>query len=142
MIQRKNPGFTLVEIMIVVAIIGLLAAIAIPNMLRSRVNSNEALAKQTIRTYSTAMESFRAAQLPTTYPPDFAALASATPAFIDPLLATGIKQGYVFTYVRTSANQYTLTATPVTANITGSNTFFIDETGVVRFTNAAGNPIQ
>ena len=128
--------------MIVVAIIGLLAALAIPNMLRSRVNSNEALAKQTIRTYSTAMESFRAAQLPTTYPADFATLAGANPAFIDPVLATGTKQGYVFTYVRTSANQYTLTATPVTANITGSNTFFIDETGVVRFTNAAGNPIQ
>lgn len=128
--------------MLVVAIIGLLAALAIPNMLRNRMNSNEAVAKLSLRTYSTALENFRSIQIPTTYPPDFAALANANPAFIDSVLGSGTKQGYVFTYTRVNTNQYTIVGTPVQPNVTGANTFFIDESGVIRFTDAAGNPIQ
>ncbi len=142
MVQKKLKAFTLIEIMIVVAIIGLLAALTIPNMLRNRINSDEAVAKQTMRTYSTALESFRSTQIPTTYPPDFATLSGANPSFIDPVLGAGTKQGYVFTYTRANANQYTIVGTPLTPNVTGTNTFFVDESGVIRFTNAAGNPIQ
>lgn len=132
----------MVEIMIVVAIIGLLAALAIPNMLRNRVNSGEAVAKQSLRTYSTALENYRTAQIPTTYPPDLMTLAGSNPSFIDAILGSGTKQGYVFTYTRVNANQYTIVGTPLTPNVTGFNTFFVDESGVIRFTNAAGNPIQ
>ena len=63
---RSKKGFTLVEIMIVVAIIALLAAIAIPNLLRARHNANESAAIGSMRTFSSALESFRAAQ--TSYP--------------------------------------------------------------------------
>ena len=82
-IHRSQKGFTLVEIMIVVAIVALLAAIAIPNLLRARHNSNEAAAIGAMRTFSTALESYRAAQTPTTYPGAVGLLSSANPRYLD-----------------------------------------------------------
>ncbi|OGX28129.1 MAG: hypothetical protein A2879_04815 [Omnitrophica WOR_2 bacterium RIFCSPHIGHO2_01_FULL_49_10] len=137
-----RKGFTLVEIMIVVAIIALLAAIAIPNLLRARHNANEAAAIASVRTISTACESFRAAQSPVTYPANLAALSGANPPYIDATLGTGTKQGYTFVYALVGANQYTVTASPVTPNVTGTRVFFVDEAGVIRLNNAAGNPIE
>ncbi|MDP2942731.1 MAG: prepilin-type N-terminal cleavage/methylation domain-containing protein [Candidatus Omnitrophota bacterium] len=140
LVGRK--GFTLVEIMIVVAIIALLAAIAIPNLLRARHNANEAAAIGGTRTISTAAESFRAAQTPPTYPANLAALGAAVPPYIDNTLAAGTKQGYTFVYALTNANQYTCTASPQQVGVTGTRVFFVNETGVIRLTNAAGAPIQ
>jgi type IV pilus assembly protein PilA len=134
-----RKGFTLVEIMIVVAIIALLAAIAIPNLLRARLNANESAAIAALRTVSTACESFRAAN--NSYPANLAALSGANPPYIDATLGAGAKQGYTFTYVLTNANQFTCTAAPTTANVTGSRTFFVDESGVLRLTDADGDPI-
>jgi len=149
---RSRHGFTLVEIMIVVAIISLLAAIAIPNLLRARHNANEAAAIAALRTISTACESFRAAQTPTDYPATLAALAvapSATtgPRYIDEVLAAATavataKQGYFYTYARTDANRFTCTATPAVPGTTGTRVFFTDESGVVRLNTAAGLPIE
>jgi len=128
-------GFTLVEIMIVVAIIALLAAIAIPNLLRARHNANEAAAIATLRTISTAEESYRAAQ----NPPRYGTLAilgapPKGPAYIDGVLAApgGRKQGY--TFIMTGAptvNTYTCTATPQTVGTTGTRIFTVDQTGVI-----------
>ena len=140
MMNRK--GFTLVEIMIVVAIIALLAAIAIPNLLRARHNANESAAVASLRTVSTACESFRAVQTPTTYPASLAALGAAAPPYIDTNLAAGTKQGYTFVYALVSANQYTCTGSPTTVGVTGTRVFFVDESGVIRLNNAAGAPID
>ena len=144
---RKSGGFTLVEIMIVVAIISLLAAIAIPNLLRARHNANEAASIAALRTISTACESFRSAQTPTTYPANLGALGSASPPYIDDALAgataaASAKQGYYYTYNRVNVNQYTCYANPALANTTGTRIFFVDETGVIRLDNASGDPIQ
>ena len=144
---RSKHGFTLVEIMIVVAIISLLAAIAIPNLLRARHNANEAAAIAALRSISTACESFRTAQTPTTYPANLAALSTATPPYLDAVLTAATaagtaRQGYFYTYALVNANQFTCTATPAVTGTTGTRIFFVDESGVLRLTNATGAPIQ
>ncbi len=144
---RNRHGFTLVEIMIVVAIISLLAAIAIPNLLRARHNANEAAAIAAVRTISTACESFRAVQTPPSYPANLAALGNATPAYIDGALAGATaagsaKQGYFYTYAQVNANQFTCTASPAVAGTTGTRVFFVDESGVIRLNSVAGLPIE
>ncbi len=135
-------GFTLVEIMIVVSIITIMAVIAIPGFIRARANANESSAIASMRTISTACESYRAMQNPSTYPPDLVTLSSDNPPYIDSTLGSGTKQGYTFTYALVSANQYTCTAAPVTPNITGVRVFFVDESGVIRVDDASGNPIE
>ena len=134
--------------MIVVAIIALLAAIAIPNLLRARHNANEAAAISALRTLSTAMESFRAAQTPAAYPANFAALSGATPPYIDGALAGATasgaaKQGYFYTYATANGGQtYTVTGSPAVPSTTGTRVFFVDESGVLRLTNSAGLPLS
>lgn len=139
---NKARGFTLVEIMIVVAIIALIAAIAIPNLLRARHNANETAAIGTTRTFSTALESFRAAQTPPSYPALLTELSDADPQYVPAELTDGANQGYDFTYVQVSDDQFTVTADPTTAGVTGTRVFFVDETGVLRLDDAAGDPLQ
>ncbi len=131
--RRSNRGFTLVEIMIVVAIIALLAAIAIPNLLRARHNANEAAAIGAMRTLSTACESFRAAQTPPSYPVNLAALSAAVPPYVPATLTSAVgRQGYRYQYFLTSANTYVLQGIPLQRQTTGTRTFYVDQTGVIR----------
>ena len=131
-VKKGSKGFTLVEIMIVVAIIALIAAIAIPNLLRARHNANEGAAVGNVHTLVAALESYRAAQTPPTYPAVLTDLSGATPPYCDAVLASGARQGYNFTYTRASASQYTLNANPATSGVTGTRGFFSDESGVIR----------
>ncbi len=135
MMKLNRKGFTLVEIMIVVAIIALLAAIAIPNLLRARVNANETAAISAMKTIASAAISYRTGH--SAYPATLGELDDDTPPYIDSVLAGGSKQGYTFTLVG-AANTFTAGAIPTVYQTTGVRSFFVAEDGVVRHTDSGG----
>jgi type IV pilus assembly protein PilA len=148
----NRKGFTLAEIMIVVAILALLTAIAVPNLIRARMSANEATAIGALKTLVTAAQTFRASN--PGYPLDLSELFNGwTPPYIDNSLAGGTKQGYVFLLSGTDDNGsgfwqgFTATAVPVTPGTTGQRRFFVDTSGVIRFNvedvaTSSDEPIQ
>lgn len=133
-------SFTLLEIIIVTAIIALLATFSIPSLLRAKVIANEAMAQSSLRTLCTAMESFRTANGSYTGA-TLNSLASATPSYIDSVLGTGKKQGYDFSLIVSADNQtFVCTGIPSLANISGIRSFCITDDGVIR-ANADGSAI-
>lgn len=136
----NRKGFTLVEIMIVVAIIALLAAIAVPNLLTARRTANEAAAKATVRSLSTAAETFSTsnsgaypAAVGVIGPPATgltAFITSASNYCVDAAGGTTAVQGYNYACTLT-AGGYTFVATPVTSGTTGSVTYTASTGGVL-----------
>ena len=126
----NKKGFTLVEIMIVVAIIALLAAIAIPNLLRAKMTSNDALAKATLRAISTAAESYGTANNGN-FPVDETSLVGATPPYLNTAYcAKSPIAGYNYGCTMTSAG-YSITGTPISIGSTGSTVYTITTGGVL-----------
>jgi len=148
--HRKSKGFSLIELLIVVAIILIIAAIAIPNLLRSRIAANEASAVQSLRTLTTVNHTYNstyglgyAPSLASLGPPGAGVAPTAAAAdLIDSVFAGGVKSGYTFTYTPAAAvggiiYSYTVNADPVAVGTTGQRYFFTDQSSVIRFNTAA-----
>ena len=146
---RKQKGFSLIELLIVVAIILIIAAIAIPNLLRARIAANESAAASGIRTINTGEISYAntyptkgySAALADLGPGGVAAACPAPPTQtascnIDGVLANGVKQGYTYTYApggTTPTVSYSVKNTPTQPNQSGVRAFCSFEDAVVRF---------
>ena len=124
----KRTGFTLVEIMIVVAIIALLAAIAIPNLLRAKITANDANAKATLKTLSTASEAFSAVN--GAYPTDISSLTGATPPYLNTNPCGAASYGFTINCTH-AAGAYTFSAVPTSVGVSGTTTYTMATGGVL-----------
>ena len=126
---RKAKGFTLVEIMVIISIIIILASIAIPNLLRTRLSANESAAQIILKTISTACENYAAAN-DGTYPTAISDLTETVPSYLNEDYTATPQKGYEFACNIMTVAGYSCKATPTTCNRTGAKTFTIATGGV------------
>lgn len=167
--QRRVPrapassGFSLIELLIVVAVILIIASIAIPNMLKAKLAANQAAAVENVRTMNTAAAAY-ATTWNLGYPSNFAAMGGVpnTPAtctaagLLDEVLSTAPhwKSGYAFDYQPQGVQEtvavpagcvdgyynYLITAVPLVIGRTGDNSYCADQPGVIHFDSTGNLP--
>jgi type IV pilus assembly protein PilA len=165
--RNSADGFSLIELLIVVAIILIIAAIAIPNFMRARMAANEAAAVANLRDLTSAAVTY-SSTYDNGYPPTLGAMGAALGVtvatcdqanLIDPLMSNGgsgntaTKGGYKYSYapgtaLSTAASgcttpgllDFTIVAVPVSIGTTGQRGFFVDPSGVLRYSTDGSAP--
>jgi type IV pilus assembly protein PilA len=141
-----NKGFSLIELLIVVAIILIIAAIAIPNLLRARIAANESSAASSVRRIATSEVAYNSAYPTVGYSPDLASMggpatgcnpSSTTACILDSVISSGSKSGYQLAAVGFNGgagpnNAFVAASAPLTFNVTGFRNFCIVSDGVLR----------
>ena len=146
--MQRSKGFSLIELLIVVAIILIIAAVAVPSFLRSRIAANEAAAVAALRTLNTAQVSYNSAYPTVGYANSLTALGGASCSaptstsarLIDTALATGQRGGYNFAMVNVSGtpfSTYNAIATPILYNYSGTRYYCSFADAVVRVSMTA-----
>jgi len=144
--RTHSRGFSLIELLIVVAVILIIAAIAIPNLIRSRIAANQASAVESCRMINTTEMAYAVtygvgftSTLAQLGPPASGQLAGPSAAgLLDSILASGLKSGYQFSYSVGSVDphgayqSYAVHASPISPSITGSAHYYTDQTHVIR----------
>jgi type IV pilus assembly protein PilA len=147
--MRNRNGFSLIELLLVVAVILIISAIAVPNFLRSRQRANESSAVASIRVINTAAVTYSMTYPDMGFPATLAVLGGANPCsasstlacLVDDLLAQGIKSGYSFVWAGDGAVPsvtYTVSGTPQVVGSSGQRMFCTDQTSVIRY-DASGS---
>ncbi len=138
--NRTQVGFSLIELLIVVAIILIIAAIAIPNLLRARISANEASAVASLHAINTAQIAYSSLNPAIGFAATLNDLGPAQSSFIDSNLASGKKSGYGFTYA-VAGNApylaYTFNADPLVRQVTGARSFYTDQTSSIHYNQSA-----
>ena len=142
--MRRQRGFSLIELLIVVSVILIIAAIAVPNFLKSRLRANEASAVASLRVINTAAVTFSITYPDLGFPAQLTTLGGANPCsvsstqacLIDDVLAQGTKSGYSFAWTGDGAVPsvtFAVTATPQVVGGSGQQMYCTDQTGVIYY---------
>jgi prepilin-type N-terminal cleavage/methylation domain-containing protein len=144
--RPQQKGFSLIELLIVVAIILIIAAIAIPNLLRARMQANEASAVASIHAINTAEISYSSSYPTVGFAGSLLSLgdggtspcaaSSAGACYLDSVLTSGTKTGYIFTYTPNASTptlDYTLNVDPSNRGVTGQRSFYSSSSNITRY---------
>jgi type IV pilus assembly protein PilA len=140
--MKNQKGFSLIELLLVVGVILIISAIAVPSFLRSRMRANEASAVASIRTIDTAAVTYSVSYPDLGFPTNLSMLGGADPCaassttacLVDDTVAQGTKSGYAFVWVGDGAKpsvSFTITGAPQAPGSSGQSTYCSDQTAVI-----------